>query len=155
MRPFNKIFLLSLAMLILIAQMSISVISAQDNTALSFTVNMSTDLMIQLSGNQPTEKEAEAFKELLSKNTSPPFYALIRDYPDITCWMYKLNINATSRLYGISGTSLYLRLESLKYDLMVHENYTDPKGMVEQIRTVVDNFTPTGTTIPSTILYVR
>ncbi len=155
MRPFKKIISLSIVLMLVIAQMSIIVLSAQDNTALSFTVQMQNDVMIRISENQPTEEETKKYYELISKTASPPFYALIRDYPDITCWMNKLNVNVTSEIYGTSGTNLYLRLSSLKYDLHIHDNYPDPKGMAEQIRYAVDRFTPSGDTMYEKLISIH
>ena len=155
MRPFKKIISIALALMLTLAQISITVVSAQDNTALSFTVNVNEEVMTLISGNQPTKEESEEFRALISKTASPPFYALIRDYPDITCWMSKLNINATSEIYGISGTNLYLKLRSLKYDLFVHENYPDPKGMVDQINEAINRFSPEGETMYEKLISIH
>ena len=155
MRPIKKMISLVLALMLTLAQISITVVSAQDNTALSFTVKIQESVMTPISDNQPTDEESEKFKALISKTASPPFYALIRDYPDITCWMNKLNINATSEIYGISGKNLYLKLESLRFDLLIHENYLDPKGMVDQINDAVNRFSPEGETMYEKLISIH
>lgn len=72
MKHLTRIFSLSLALLLLIAQISISIVAAQDNTALSFTVN--EEVKLQISSNQLTDEASSSEEEVTTKHNDTSTY---------------------------------------------------------------------------------
>ena len=94
--------------------------------------------------NRIKDKYKEGLEAKISDAVSAPFFALTRDYPDLTMWCTGFKLSSSYAL--MPGDRNYV-LMSVEYILNGNPSYGDPSGMVGQLNAVIDAFTPTGDTM--------
>ncbi len=98
--------------------------------------------------------DEEGFNKLVSKAVGVPFFALMRDYPDVTLWMTGVRAPYSySKSYN--GNKVKFALTKVNYTLIGNEKYGDPKGMVKQVQDVVNAFEPEGKTMYEKLLSIH
>ena len=102
---------------------------------LEFTVEISEK-------NRLKDTDLSSLDAKIPAVVSTPYFALLRDHPDVTMWTSGSKTSAIRK--SISGK---YTLTSVDYTLLGYEDYGDPKGMYDQLRRVVDNFEPEGETL--------
>jgi hypothetical protein len=155
MKRSQRIFGAVTVIALLLSFSAIFVSSAQNEPVLSFDVALTSPIYSPISSSGPTEADNKAFKELVSATAFPPFYALIRDLPDITCWMTALKLTPKYDIIVRQGTRRYFELKGVTCGIIPYSSYTDPKGMVEKIREKVDSFVPDGETMYDKLLSIH
>ena len=155
MKRSQRIFGAVTVIALLLSFSAIFVSSAQNEPVLSFDVALTSPIYSPISSSGPTEADNKAFKELVSSTAFPPFYALIRDLPDITCWMTALKLTPKYDIIVRQGTRRYFELKGVTCGIIPYSSYTDPKGMVEKIREKVDSFVPDGETMYEKLLSIH
>ncbi len=106
------------------------------------------------SKNKITDTDEASFKQKITSSASIPFFALARDYPDLTMWANRFEFTTAYRITTY-GTSKKYELTKVDYTLHGYSNYTDPYGMLAQINKVVDGFIPTGETMYDNLLSIH
>ena len=96
--------------------------------------------------NRIRENSEEALNAEIAGAVSAPFFALTRDYPDLTMWSTGFNLRSSCSVIT-SGTKKTYILTAVEYTLNGNQNYGDPSGMLGQLRKIVDGFTPSGDTM--------
>ena len=139
MKFLSKISIFLLAAAIFMSAFVVFAENTSTSPTLVFTVNVSR-------ANRPTDSTVDGLKNKINLAIGPPFYALTRDYPDLAMWTSGCNVSS-SISSQTTGTRPIHTLTSIEYTLLPFENFTDPKGMYDQLRTVVDGFTPEGNTM--------
>lgn len=139
---------------LLLTCMTVVSSSAQTEPTISFTAAVSSPILHPVSST-PTQSEIDSFKALVMTTASPPFYAIARDHPDITCWLTSMKITPQYRPTVKQGTKLYFELFGIEYGLFRHDNYTDPKGMTEALQEKVNSFVPQGDTLYDKLISIH
>ncbi|MBQ7780181.1 MAG: hypothetical protein IJ404_06765 [Clostridia bacterium] len=136
-----SIFLLSAAIF-----MSALVVFADNTNAqasnwpsLKFTISISEK-------NKISENDEATLSAKISDAVSAPFFALTRDYPDLTMWTTGFSTRSSYSILT-SGTKKTYTLTSIEYTFNGNQNYGDPSGMLDQLNNVVNSFTPSGSTM--------
>ncbi len=96
--------------------------------------------------NRIEETDKNALNAKISDAVSAPFFALTRDYPDLTMWIKGFNLKSTYS-HNELPTKEVFTLMSVEYTLNGNPKYGDPSGMLKQLQDVVDGFTPSGDTM--------
>ncbi len=116
-------------------------VGAEDNDSpawpyLRFTLEISEQNRLT------NDNDTESFVSKVRDAASIPFFALARDYPDVTMWI--LGNQAAGKLDPDKDQPT---LMSIDHTMLGFETYGDPSGMYKQLRSVIDSFTPTGNTM--------
>ncbi len=119
---------------------------------LTVSVTLENEASLTIDGNMSDEELNALFKKFAKKTATPPFYALMRDYPDITMWLMETKVTPN---YKSIGTGKEYALSTVTYSLLGHENYLDPEGMVDQLDEVITAFKPTGKTMYDQLLSIH
>ena len=144
-----SIFLLSAAIF-----MSALVVFAENNSSQSaewpyikFNISISDK-------NKISESSEAQLSEKISDAVSAPFFALTRDYPDLTMWTTGFSTRSSYSIVT-SGTKKTYTLTDIEYTFNGNPNYGDPKGMLDQLNGVVNSFTPSGSTMYDKLLDIH
>lgn len=119
---------------------------AEADQSVMLNIQIKKPVLMSISGKKPTKDENENFKSLVSTIGSSPYFALIRDYPELTFWMNDASFGASYSIEG-TGNQMYMKLSGFKYTISRHPNYYAPKDMEEQLSNAIKSFTPLGNTM--------
>ncbi len=114
---------------------------------LKFTVSISEQ-------NRIKDNDAASLSAKISDAVSAPFFALTRDYPDLTMWTTGFNVRSSYSVVT-SGNKKTFTLMSLDYTFSGNPNYGDPSGMLGQLKNAVDDFTPSGSTMYDKLMSIH
>ncbi len=102
--------------------------------------------------NRIKDSSEDRLKAKISDAVSAPFFALTRDYPELTMWCTGFKLGSSYAL--MPGDKNYV-LMSVEYMLNGNPSYGDPSGMIGQLNAVIDAFTPTGETMYDKLLSIH
>lgn len=144
-----SIFLLSAAIFMsaLVVFADNSNFKSSDWPSLKFTVSISEK-------NKISENDEATLSAKISDAVSAPFFALTRDYPDLTMWTTGFSTRSSYSILT-SGTKKTYTLTSIEYTFNGNQNYGDPSGMLDQLNDVVNSFTPSGSTMYDKLLDIH
>ncbi len=144
-----SIFLLSAA--IFMSALVVCAGSSDERTPdwpyLKFTINISEK-------NRISENDEATLSDKISDAVSAPFFALTRDYPDLTMWTTGFNLRSSYSIIT-SGTKKTYTLTSVEYTLNGNPYYGDPSGMLNQLNNAVNCFTPSGSTMYDKLISIH
>ncbi len=143
MKFFRKISIFLLSAAIFMSALVVFAGNAEelstDSPYLRFTINISEK-------NRIKDTDRASLETKISDAVSAPFFALTRDYPDLTMWTTGFSLRSSCSEIT-SGTKKTFILTSVEYTLNGNPKYGDPSGMLKQLQDIVDAFTPTGDTM--------
>jgi len=105
----------------------------------------------------PTVEETAAAQAALRSISQTAYDAFLMDHPLESMWIdiRASHISVTATSHNGAGNVYHWKIKTLKNQMFVRSEFTDPAGMTERLQRVVDRFTPTGETLYEKVLSIH